>query len=32
MLAQLNDPIIAIATANGRAAIGVVRLSAKNLK
>ncbi|MSQ56741.1 MAG: tRNA uridine-5-carboxymethylaminomethyl(34) synthesis GTPase MnmE [Limnohabitans sp.] len=32
MLPQLNDPIIAIATANGRAAIGVVRLSAKNLK
>lgn len=32
MLAQRDDPIIAIATAPGRGAVGVVRISAQNLK
>jgi tRNA modification GTPase len=31
MLASLNDPIAAIATAPGRGAVGIVRVSAKNL-
>lgn len=31
MLAQRDDPIIAIATAPGRGAVGVVRISGKNL-
>ena len=32
MLAQRDDPIIAIATATGRGAVGVVRISGKNLQ
>ena len=32
MLSRLNDPIVAIATAPGRAAVGIVRVSGANLR
>ena len=32
MLARHHDPILAIATAPGRAAVGIVRLSGKDLR